>query len=429
MNRHNWMLAHRWLGLAMTVFLVVVGLTGSLLAFFDELNETLTPKLFPPVRVGIPLDAATLARRAEALVPQARVNSVYLGQPGTAIVRMGPRISPDTGKPFKLNFNQLFLDPISGEELGRRQTMGIPTSVDSLMPFIYRLHYNLALDEIGGWILGIAALVWTIDCFISFYLTLPAMRRKHGAQKGVPATLPEKEALPQRRGFLTRWKPSWLVKWKASAYRINFDLHRAGGLWVWIALLIYAWSSVYMNLHETVYAPATRMALDYPARFSEFPVRDKPVNQPLLDWKQAQETAKRLLSELAALHNFTIERPIGLSLDRVRGIYTYTVRSSRDIQDRRGRTAIAIDANSGELKSLQLPSGQYNGLTVTMWLNALHDANVFGLPYRIFVCVLGLLIVMLSVTGVVIWLKKRRAKKLKNQRDAVKDATPDPRGP
>jgi hypothetical protein len=36
---------------------------------------------------------------------------------------------------------------------------------------------------------------------------------------------------------------------------------------------------------------------------------------------------------------------------------------------------------------------------------------------------------MLSVTGVAIWLKKRRAKKLKNQRDAVKDATPDPRGP
>jgi uncharacterized iron-regulated membrane protein len=35
-------------------------------------------------------------------------------------------------------------------------------------------------------------------------------------------------------------------------------------------------------------------------------------------------------------------------------------------------------------------------------------ANVFGLPYRLFVCFLGLVIVMLSVTGVVIWSKKRR---------------------
>jgi uncharacterized iron-regulated membrane protein len=35
-------------------------------------------------------------------------------------------------------------------------------------------------------------------------------------------------------------------------------------------------------------------------------------------------------------------------------------------------------------------------------------ANVWGLPYKIFVCVLGLVIVMLAVTGVLIWLKKRR---------------------
>jgi uncharacterized iron-regulated membrane protein len=37
-------------------------------------------------------------------------------------------------------------------------------------------------------------------------------------------------------------------------------------------------------------------------------------------------------------------------------------------------------------------------------------ANVFGLPYRIFVCILGLVIAMLSVTGVYIWWKKRRAR-------------------
>ena len=37
-------------------------------------------------------------------------------------------------------------------------------------------------------------------------------------------------------------------------------------------------------------------------------------------------------------------------------------------------------------------------------------ADVFGLPYRIFVCVLGLVITMLSVTGVYIWWKKRCAR-------------------
>jgi len=116
------------------------------------------------------------------------------------------------------------------------------------------------------------------------------------------------------------------------------------------------------------------------------------------------------------LHGFTVEQPVSLGLDRAHGIYTYSVRSSLDIQDRRGQTVVAFDADNGEFKDLQLPTGQYNGLTVTMWLKALHDANVFGLPYRIFVCVLGLAIAMLSLTGAIIWLKKRRARLESNQR-------------
>jgi uncharacterized iron-regulated membrane protein len=35
---------------------------------------------------------------------------------------------------------------------------------------------------------------------------------------------------------------------------------------------------------------------------------------------------------------------------------------------------------------------------------------VFGLPWRVFVCVLGLVIGTLSVTGVWIWWTKRKAR-------------------
>jgi len=46
------------------------------------------------------------------------------------------------------------------------------------------------------------------------------------------------------------------------------------------------------------------------------------------------------------------------------------------------------------------------------WLRALHMIQdpVDYLVYRIFVCVIGVVIVMLSVTGVYIWWKKRRAR-------------------
>ena len=37
---------HRYVGLVMTVFLVVAGLTGSLLAFNRELDAALNPELF-----------------------------------------------------------------------------------------------------------------------------------------------------------------------------------------------------------------------------------------------------------------------------------------------------------------------------------------------------------------------------------------------
>ena len=66
MTRAFFVWLHRWTGLAMAGFLIVVGLTGSLLAFYGELNHLLTPELYPAARDGAALDAATLARRAEA---------------------------------------------------------------------------------------------------------------------------------------------------------------------------------------------------------------------------------------------------------------------------------------------------------------------------------------------------------------------------
>jgi uncharacterized iron-regulated membrane protein len=104
----------------------------------------------------------------------------------------------------------------------------------------------------------------------------------------------------------------------------------------------------------------------------------------------------------------------GFWINRAKGYYVYAVKSTVDIQDHGGQTRVVIDANSGAVKQVLLPTGQYSGNTITTWLMALHMANVWGLPYKIFVCVLGLVIVMLSVTGVLIWLKKRRRNRRHN---------------
>jgi len=310
-------------------------------------------------------------------------------------------MEPRTEAPA-LDFNFIHLDPITGQELGRATWGGLPHSMNDVMPFIYSLHMSLAAGEIGGWILGVVALIWTIDCFVAFYLTLP---------------IPGKNA---SKGYLARWKTAWLVKWRASAYRINFDIHRAGGLWLWGMLLIFAWSSVSFDLNG-FYTQVTKFFLDFdqPAWAQSF--TQLPVDRAPLEWEQAQAIGVQLMAEQARREGFVIERPLALYILRDQGLFEYRVRSSLDIGDKAGQTSIIFDAYSGELRSVSLPTGQHSGNTLTTWLLELHTANLFGLPYRIFVCILGLAIATLSITGVYIWWKKRLARRKSLERASKTD--------
>lgn len=396
--RGFWVRLHRWAGLTTAGFLILVGLTGSLLAFLPEINHALTPELYPGPH-GPELAAPTLIRRAEQLVPEAKATAVYFGWPGMAMVRMERR--PGSAP---LDFNYLHLDAVTGVELGRVNRGALPRALGELMPFIYTLHYNLAAGEIGGWILGIVALIWTVDCFIAFYLTLP---------------LPNRSAVAN---YLSRWKPAWRIKWRASAYRIIFDLHRAGGLWLWGVLLIVAWSSVSFNL-TGFYTSATRLFFDIDPGGWTWPARPAvPDGREPLDWERAYATGTKLMAAQAHEHGFSIERPVAFYFIRNKGVYEYRVRSSRDIASRLASTSIAFDAYTGEFVMLNLPTGWKSGATLTTWLRALHTANVFGLPYKLFVCVLGLVVAMLSVTGVYIWWKKRAARLAHVQRTAAQPA-------
>ena len=69
MRRGFWVFIHRWTGLAMAGFLIIVGVTGALLAFNSELERLISPQLYAAPRPGVePLDLASLAERAEVLV-------------------------------------------------------------------------------------------------------------------------------------------------------------------------------------------------------------------------------------------------------------------------------------------------------------------------------------------------------------------------
>ena len=394
---------HRWAGLAMAAFLVVVGLTGSLLAFNTELERTFAPRLFATSRAdATPLDLATLAARAEAQIPQGRVVSVTYAEPDQVSVAFAPRQNPQTNEPFDLGFTEFFVDPWTGAELGRRKRADLSEGLVNLMPFLYELHWRLALGRVGQWILGIVATIWTIDCFVAFYLTLP----------------------PTTKSFLRRWKPAWLVKRGAGFYRLNFDLHRAGGLWLWAALFVFAWSSVMMNLRPYVYEPVMRALFDFYSVDEFYEALPKHAYRPpKLDWRAAQETGERLVAEQSALRGFTFGKALTLFYYEEGNFYIYEVRGSRDLFERSpkgGGTSVTFDGDNGRLIELSLPTGERIGNTIESWLYALHMARVFGMPYRLFVCALGLALTLLSATGVYIWWRKRRARRLHARSNAAK---------
>lgn len=388
--RRAWLRVHRCAGLALAGFLVMTGLTGSLLAWQAELDAALNPRWF---RSAIPATQAMLPpmdlrAAVQQQAPQALVLRVPLSiEPGTTaafLLRHKPGESP-------LRNDQYFVDPYTGAVLGARRWGDITQGVHNLMPFIYRLHYSLALGPLGAWLLGIIALAWAFDCLVGLYLTLPLRRRQGGAA--------------HRDGWSTRWAKAWKLSFKSS-WRATFDLHRAGGLWLWLALFAMAVSSLALNLPQ-LYDPVLESMA---ARQPGLGQRTAPVEAPALDWAAAYRRAQTLMRQESLARGFAVHGESSFSYDPRRGLYRYDVRSALDVKDKGGSTRIFIDANTGALAGVWLPTSGAAGDTFTTWLTGFHMASFGGAWMKAAIAALGMGIVLLSITGVAIWARKRKSR-------------------
>ncbi|MDP3229425.1 MAG: PepSY-associated TM helix domain-containing protein [Acidovorax sp.] len=409
--RPSLVLFHRWAGLTLTGFLLLAGLTGALLVWYEELDAWVSPHLLraaPPAPGAPMLDPLVLRQKVQAQYPGAYAAMAPLQQiPSHAAVMRLFALPASAAGPFQEPPNdQVFVNPYTGEMLGERKWGDITQGVKNLMPFIYRLHYSLALEKAGETLLGIVALLWTVDCFAGAWLTLPAPKRNKVAW--------------QARPWLLRWWPSWKLRWRQDSYKLNFDLHRAGGLWVWAMLFVLAWSSVAFNLHQEVYDPVMRTLFAHQRDEQGQAQSLQPSRAPALDWAAARKTGQKLMAEQARLHGFSIIEETLMVHDPARGqhgIWRYQVRSSRDIRDRWGSTQVIFDADTGELLHIWLPTGAAAGDTIRTWLTSLHMAALWGTPFRLFMTGMGVAVVLLSATGLVIWMRKRQARVFARARD------------
>lgn len=80
---------------------------------------------------------------------------------------------------------------------------------------------------------------------------------------------------------------------RGRAYRLNLDLHRAGGLWLWLLLLVMAVLGVALNLPEQVFRPVLKIATLSPSPL-EIAANLPPFNpkDAKLDWDGALASAR-----------------------------------------------------------------------------------------------------------------------------------------
>ncbi len=432
--RQAFVIVHRWAGLFIAVFLFIAGLTGALISWDHELDAWLNPHLYDAKAAGAPLPALDLVAKVEAADPRAQVTYFTVGfeEGHTAAFSVQPRLDPKTGEVYPLEYNQAFVDPASGEIVGKRFWGEISLDSENILPFLYKLHYSMHIpafadfDRWGIWFMGIVAIVWTFDCFVGLYLTLPARTRRVAAN-GAAVEFPEASGeLPPAggRSWWQRWKPAWQIKRNASSYRLNLDLHRAFGLWLWLMLLIVAFTSISMNLTNEVVRPIlSRISSLTPDAFDDR--APTPLNKPVVptvSYAEAMATAaeegrKRGWSE-----------PVGAAFYGTQhGLYAIMFHRPGEEHGSGGmQKMLILDGKDGTLVGDRVP---WEGTAADVFMQLqypLHSGRIAGIPGRILLSIMGVVVAMLSVTGIVVWFKKRAARKVRARARQTYPGTTEP---
>jgi uncharacterized iron-regulated membrane protein len=293
------------------------------------------------------------------------------------------------GRPA-LGYDEVFADPYTGQVRKRVQYGRLSEGPVNFAPFILSLHYSLAAGRWGSLAFGAAALVWFFTSIVGFCLSLPRPAPGSGASG---------ESWPQG-SWLRRWAPSWTVRLDAGPTALNFDLHRAAGTWLWPVLLVFAWSAMAFNLPQ-VHDPAVRL-LGGEGLYNTPPALG-PVSAPMpLDAALAR--GRVLMAEQARERGFQVRGDYAIDRRPEANLVGYYAHTTLDGPTDQAGALVWFTADTGKLLAFQPPHGPTRTDAADWWSQRLHEAHVFGLPYRLFVSLLGIVVAGLGVTGIVAWV-------------------------
>jgi uncharacterized iron-regulated membrane protein len=215
-RRKFWLKIHLYLGLLAGAVFVLIGLTGSILAFEFPLDEWLNPKLMT--------------------VPSDKENKSYL--PLDIIVASGLKALPTNGKAISLGFprhsglafdlwfeqptpnadylerHQIFINPYTAEVTGQRLLIDFKRIWrNPFKDFILRLHYSLGLASAGMNIVGFIGLGLLFSVLTGLILWWPSPGKlkaaltikRNASSERLNFDCTYSDPLPQKRQFSQNW--------------------------------------------------------------------------------------------------------------------------------------------------------------------------------------------------------------------------------
>ena len=207
-RRKNWLAMHLWLGLSLGLLLSIYGVTGSILVFYEEIDEWLNSELLivkPPEHSAAYRPLAAIFEAGRKVMPtQAKHTFATYPRNEQATFKLRYAVTAADG------VREIWLvavDPYTAQVTGKR----LLERSDSLIPqtfidFIFKLHYALLIKshDVSTVVVGLSGALLMISVLTGLIVWWP---------------------------LTGRWRQALTVKRKASAERLHYDLHKTAGFY------------------------------------------------------------------------------------------------------------------------------------------------------------------------------------------------------
>jgi uncharacterized iron-regulated membrane protein len=350
---------HLYLGLVAALFLIVLGLTGSVIAFESDIPHWLHRDLFYVETKPRALPESALVMAAEQRFPKRKVLSVqFLRHPDLVRVMQmtgGVRvmINPYDGK-------------IKGMLAGRMRS-------EQYLGYIHQIHLRLVPDPRS--MPSLAEAGKTIVSVAGLFLCLL-----------VPS------------GLILFWKTRrTTVKWSASWFRICFDLHHVIGVYASVFLFVAALTGIMIGFDFGENAFFTLTNSKRPGPPPE--VHSTPDAMANGSW----DIDRAVSAALVALPGSEIA---GYVLPKTpTDVFTILLRVPEETSDS-VYSRVALDRYSGKVLLVRDFRVDSPGYSWVRFNRSIHTGDVKGTPTHILMSLSSLLLVAMVFTGVVIWWRK-----------------------